>query len=834
MGRMEQLIRKHVERLDGLSPADAEARDALARSLEGAATKLPKADKAAAPVLMRVAGMLRDDVTPASVQVARAALGGALRFAERRGDPDRQNLLDGIARVLDTCTPEPASTRASGEETLPAGFVGELPPASTLDDAAALLVQLEPTDGAGIESLRRMLRTLADAADETGRALLWEAASMLDVPSDDEQAVTEALAAVGSILEPMMDGADMAKAEGAPQGGEAGMPLPPDMDTDLMREFLAESRDYLRNAEAALLVLESDPEDNESINVVFRAFHTIKGTSAFLGLDRVTNLCHHAESLLSRVRDGAIACTGDTADVALQAVDVLDRLLDGVHGMLEGTEIEQPAGLDELVADLEAAGRGDAVKFRRGSARAEAAPVASVRQPGAAPAEAAGEAGEGSGAEVAGSKEASAGPAAGGKGDRAPAMRVKDSSNAGHGGRFDAEATIRIRTDRLDRLVDMVGELVIAHAMIAQDPNTSSAMHHELARKVGHAGKIVRELQDLSMSLRMVPLKATFAKMQRLVRDLARKSGKQVDLTTEGEETEIDRNMVDVLGDPLVHMIRNAVDHGLEPPEERLAAGKPARGSVRLVAYHAGGNVVVELHDDGRGLSRERIVGKAVERGLIDGADGMTDSEVWNLIFAPGFSTAERVTDVSGRGVGMDVVRRHIESLRGRIEIASHSGQGTTITLRLPLTLAITEGMLVRVGSERYLLPTVNIERNVRPEPEMLSTVAGRGEMILLRGELLPIARLHRLFDVPDAALDPTEALLVVVGVGERRCALQVDELLGQQQVVVKSLGAGLGKVPGVTGGAVLGDGTVGLILDAGELVNLAYGDPDARVRPAA
>jgi len=264
------------------------------------------------------------------------------------------------------------------------------------------------------------------------------------------------------------------------------------------------------------------------------------------------------------------------------------------------------------------------------------------------------------------------------------------------------------------------------------------------------------------------------------------------------------------------------VDHGIEPTTDREAAGKEPAGTLWLRAYHAGGNVVVELEDDGRGMSRSRIVAKAVERGLIRSGDGLTDGEVWKLVFEPGFSTAESVTDVSGRGVGMDVVRRNIEALRGRIEVESTEGRGTRVTLRLPLTLAITEGMLMRVGTERYILPTLSIERNVRPTSDMLSTVTGRGEMLLLRDELLPIVRLHDLFGVKCERERLEDGLLVVVGVAERRCALLVDELMGQQQMVVKSLGDGLGKVKGVTGGAVLGDGTVGLILDAGELISMA------------
>jgi two-component system chemotaxis sensor kinase CheA len=280
--------------------------------------------------------------------------------------------------------------------------------------------------------------------------------------------------------------------------------------------------------------------------------------------------------------------------------------------------------------------------------------------------------------------------------------------------------------------------------------------------------------------------------------------------------------MADVIGDPLVHMLRNALVHGLEPIDAREAAGKPRRGRVRLSAPHAGGAVVVTLSDDGRGLDRERIVRKALEKGLIESDRGMSDAEVYALIFAPGFSTAEQLTDVSGRGVGMDVVKRNIEKVRGRIEIASTLGQGTTFTVRLPLTLAVTDGMLVRVGSERYVVPTTNIHMSFRPEPGMLHTVGGRGEVVTLRGDVMPVVRLHALFNVGDAECDPARAILMLVGDGQRKTALLVDELLGQHQVVVKALGDGVGQVAGVAGGAILGDGRVGLIVDVAEIVALA------------
>jgi two-component system chemotaxis sensor kinase CheA len=325
----------------------------------------------------------------------------------------------------------------------------------------------------------------------------------------------------------------------------------------------------------------------------------------------------------------------------------------------------------------------------------------------------------------------------------------------------------------------------------------------------------------------MIPLKGTFQKMARLVRDLGKKAGKSVQFVSDGEDTEIDRNMVEVLNDPLVHMIRNSCDHGVETAEDRVAAGKEPTGTVQLRAYHSAGNVVIELIDDGKGLDKDRILQKAIDKGVVDPGRELNDTEIFNLIFAPGFSTAEKITDVSGRGVGMDVVKKNIESIRGRIEVNSWKGQGTTVTLRLPLTMAITDAMLLRVGSERYLLPTVSIEQSFRPEKGAVSTVTGRGEMVMLRGELLPVFRLHQMYDVDDAITDTDTALLIAIESEGKRCALMVDELLGQHQVVIKTLGTTLKNIPGVAGGAILGDGRVGLILDAAGLMQLAHGETE-------
>ncbi len=650
----------------------------------------------------------------------------------------------------------------------------------TLDDAATLLLQLDATDTVDLARLRD---ALADLAFENGVSLpaqpfVARAARVLGMlvngaATDATAAFTEVNDAIEAALRVNAGSTPahhvavraVAPTRDTPSD-ENSEQLPADADRELLPDFLIESHEYLAGSEAALLRLEDDPSDVEAVNTVFRAFHTVKGTSAFLGLARLTAFAHNVESLLSRVREKEIAYTRSCADLSLRSVDMLKELLAAVEVALAGDgALAVPCGYHDLVYALAHFDASATVPSKLHAT----VPVA------------------------------------------AKAERVAAAS----------DATIRVRTDRLDRLIDMVGELVIAQSMIAGDELFDTKTRHALQRKVTHAGKIVRELQALSMSMRMVPLRTTFQKLTRVVRDTSVKAGKEVQFITDGNDVEIDRTLADLLGDPLVHMVRNAVDHGIESPDERERVGKAREGVVRLSAFYASGNVVVELVDDGRGLHREKLVRKAIEKGLIESDKGMSDNDVFALIFAPGFSTADAVTDLSGRGVGMDVVRRNLESIRGRVEIRSSTGSGTTFSIRLPLTLAVTDGMLVRVGAERFVVPLTNIHMSFRPERSMLSTVAGKGEVVLLRGALMPIIRLHRLFNVVDAIESPLDGLLMIVGEGERRSALLVDELLGQQQVVAKTLGAALGKVPGVSGGAILGDGRVGLILDVNEIITL-------------
>ena len=393
----------------------------------------------------------------------------------------------------------------------------------------------------------------------------------------------------------------------------------------------------------------------------------------------------------------------------------------------------------------------------------------------------------------------------------AVANSVEKKPAAKTGAAGDSE-TVRVDRRRLDELINQIGELVIGVSMVEREVlavnngNESSAMMQ--------LGKIVRDLQELSLSLRMVPIGATFQKMARVVHDISRKLGKQIDFVTEGDDTELDKSVVDKIGDPLIHMVRNAADHGIELPEVRTASGKSPTGRVTLRAFQQGGNIFIELTDDGKGLNREVLINKAVERGIVAPGENLSDNDICNLIFQPGFSTAKEITDISGRGVGMDVVRRNVEELQGSVQVRSTEGQGSTMTVRLPLTLAILDGLLVQVHSEVYVIPLLSVVESISLEPGDIRMLVTAGEVIMLRGEVIPVISLCSLMQGESIGDGTQKRLLVIVEDQGRRLALIVDELLGQQQVVIKNLEANFRKVPGVAGATILGDGCVALILD--------------------
>jgi two-component system chemotaxis sensor kinase CheA len=381
------------------------------------------------------------------------------------------------------------------------------------------------------------------------------------------------------------------------------------------------------------------------------------------------------------------------------------------------------------------------------------------------------------------------------------------------------QATLRVSVEKVDQLINLVGELVITQAMLAQNSrNVDNQLNQQLLAGLTDLERNTRDLQEAVMSIRMIPMSMVFNRFPRMLRDLAAKLDKKVELVTQGEATELDKGLVEKITDPLTHLVRNSCDHGIELPADRLAKGKSAEGTITLIASHQGGSIVIEVRDDGRGLSRQKLLSKARERG-IDAPDTMTDQEVYALIFAPGFSTADQVTDVSGRGVGMDVVKKNITALGGTVEIDSAEGYGMSVKVRLPLTLAIMDGMSIGVGDECYILPLASVVESFQVAPDMIKTIGGTGRVVEVRDEFMPVIDLERVFDVPRFDFEHVSNIMVVVEAEGGRVALLVDELLGQQQVVVKNLEANYRKVPDVSGATIMGDGRVALILDTGSLV---------------
>ncbi len=419
--------------------------------------------------------------------------------------------------------------------------------------------------------------------------------------------------------------------------------------------------------------------------------------------------------------------------------------------------------------------------------------------------------------------------AAGGGAAPAPAPRAAPGPGARPGGEAKAasqasieSSTIRVAVNKVDQLINLVGELVITQAMLAQNSRGLDAgIYQQLLAGLADLDRNTRDLQESVMSIRMIPMSIVFNRFPRMLRDLAGKLGKKVDFVTHGEATELDKSLVEKITDPLTHLVRNSCDHGIEMPAERLAAGKPEHGTITLSASHQGGSIVIEVRDDGKGMNREKILKKARERGL-DVSDSMPDSEVWNLIFAPGFSTAEVVTDVSGRGVGMDVVKKNIAALNGTVEIDSAEGYGMRVSVRLPLTLAIMDGMSVGVGDEVYILPLSSVVESFQVNPDDVNTVAQGSQLVKVRDEYMPVVALERIFQVPRPDAVRSNDIMVVVEADGSRVAVLVDELLGQHQVVVKNLETNYRKVPNVSGATILGDGTVALILDTAALVRRA------------
>ena len=628
--------------------------------------------------------------------------------------------------------------------------------------------------------------------------------------------------------------------------------------------FLEESAEHLDEIEHLLMALDPEQPDIEELNCIFRAAHSIKGGSGIFGFDSLISVTHVMENIFDRARQGTYQFSRPIIDVLLKAVDALRQLLasygdnvdpdwvlvnlttEQLEALLDPSRVALMTDdhgfgffvpLPEKAVEDDGFGFFEPIGVGKDDGFGFFEPVELIEEEGfglfeplikeqttpakttinsdlASTSEQKIPVNEKTSNEI--TPQTTAVITEAKTSEQAPAASIKKEATKAKAENIEA-STIRVDIQKVDSLVNLVGELVITQSMltllteemIGPEAEKLQVAMRELERNT-------RDIQEGIMSIRMLPMSFVFNRFPRVVRDLSTKLHKQVELKIEGGHTEIDKGLIEKLVDPLTHLVRNSLDHGIESPEVRQAKGKPASGTIVLKAEQKGGNIMISVIDDGAGLNRQKIIAKARERGL-SVSDQAADAEIWDLIMAPGFSTADQVTDVSGRGVGMDVVKRNIESMGGKIEISSVAGAGSTLQIRLPLTLAILDGMSVAVGDQLYIIPLVNIIESMQPVPEQLKLIANQ-QMLELRNTYWPILRLHELMGVEPKQLSPTHAILVLIETSKNRFALMVDDLVGQQQVVIKSLEQHYRRVPGVAGATIMGDGSVALILDAESL----------------
>ena len=553
---------------------------------------------------------------------------------------------------------------------------------------------------------------------------------------------------------------------------------------ELVQDFLVETNEIIENLDHDLVELESNQNDLELLNKIFRGAHTMKGSSSFLGFNKLADLTHHAEDILNKLRKGEMVVTREIMDTLLEFVDKTKQIISDIEN---GTDT---ADATSVINDLKLASEGKLVGKKPAAAQGQAS---------------------------------SAAPAA-------PKAAPKQDNKVTHQA-TQVEQTIRVDVSRLDSLVNLVGELVLSRNRLSQiageleNKFDNEYLVEQLLDVTSAIGMNTTELQLAIMKTRMIAIGKVFNKFPRVVRDIARDTGKEIDLIIQGEETELDKQVIESIGDPLLHMIRNSCDHGVETPDVRLAKGKPRMGTVLLSAYHEGNHVVIEIKDDGAGMDPDKLKRKAMEKGVItlDEANNMDDKQAYGLIFKPGFSTAEKITNISGRGVGMDVVRTNIEKLNGIITIDSKINEGSTFYLKLPLTLAIIQALLVEVAGETFAIPLASVVETVRITNEEIHSFEGR-EVLKLRDRVLSLVRLDEAFALDE--LEQDEIYVVVVALAEKQLGFIVDKLIGQEEIVIKSLGEYLGGNPGIAGATITGDGRVRLILDVSGVIEVAQNMP--------
>lgn len=687
-------------------------------------------------------------------------------------------------------------------------------------DDLALKVVVNGAEALAVEALNQLILMAehshcGELANEAKSAVAR--LSSASFTEDEARSIT---ARMQSIIQTQISSEE--KRVGEPTRAEVPATLVFEEDPEMLAGFVLESDEHLISIEEQILMLEKDPSLIDTVHAVFRSFHTIKGLAGFLGLSGVQAVAHEVETLLDHARNLRISITPEIVDLVLDSSEYLKEEVALVRAKINNAPLPSVRDNTILLYTLSTATTNAASGGKHSSQEQTAhdhTPVVIV-EPGtmesvpsitALPVPPRETAQIEEFASLASSSQIATPQTL----EVVPVARKAVRSEL-------ASASIRVETSKLDRLMDMVGEMVIAQSILSNSPRLAAHGDARLSGEMSRLARITGEVQRCAMSMRMMPIGPLFQKNAKMVRDLSRRNGKKVSLELSGEATELDKTIAEELSDPLLHMIRNALDHGIEPPEERIAAGKDPMASLRISAEHQAGQIVISISDDGRGLDPQRLLNKAIQKGLIDESAQLGQEDIFKLIFAPGFSTAEKITDISGRGVGMDVVRKHVETLRGRIEIKSELGKGTTFFIHLPLTLAIIEGLVIVVGQHRYIIPVFSVREMFRPTKDMYFTVQGHDEMILMRGELLPLIRLHKRFDLEPRTVDICQGLLVVCEFSGKQFCLFVDDLLGRQEIVIKSLDDTFKSTVGLAGCAILGDGGIGLILDVAGIFHSA------------
>ena len=633
---------------------------------------------------------------------------------------------------------------------------------------------------------------------------------------------------------------------------------------EIMEDFLIEAFELIEQIDHDLVELEANPEDLELLNRIFRVAHTVKGSSSFLNFDVLTELTHHMEDVLNKARKGELKITPDIMDVVLESVDMMKGLLESIRD--NGSDAAAGIDIKNICVRLTQISEGEAPSAAAEAPAAAPAPEPVKEPESATPAEEA--APEVSDAELSKlsdseveaeierllkvrkaedqARRASKGIAPKSPEEIAPATsaapapapkpapsRERDADKkvpaASSSSAVAQEQTIRVEVKRLDHLMNLIGELVLGKNRLlkiyddVEERYEGEKFLEELNQVVSSLSLVTTDIQLAVMKTRMLPIAKVFNKFPRMIRDLSRELGKQIDLEISGEETELDKSIVEEIGDPLVHIIRNSCDHGIEDPETRKAMGKPEKGLVQLKAYNEGNHIVVEIVDDGKGLDADMLKAKSIEKGIITEreADAMSEKEAFGLIFKPGFSTAAKVTNVSGRGVGMDVVKTNIEKLNGIIDIESEVGKGTVMKLKIPLTLAIIQSLLVGTQEEFYAIPLASVLETVRVPIDDIYTIDGKN-VLRLRDEVLSLVRLSDVFGVNKVFDGGDQTYVVIIGVAEAKLGIIVDTLVGQEEIVIKSMGDYLQNIPGIAGATIRGDGRVTLIIDVGAMMEMA------------